>query len=334
MSRRHTLRVIDAHGGGNPTRIIVGGVPRLPGATVAQQAAHFAEHWDHLRTAVTLEPRGGALTSSAVLVPPCDPIADLGVFFMEPFGYPAMCGSDTISLVTALIETGQVPVRGDSATVRLDTPAGLVTAEAAFTADGVDSVTFTNVPGYLALADVTIAVMGIGDLVVDVAYGGNFYVLVPAAALGLDLRSDPPTEVGAVARLVLEAAREQLEVQHPVNAGLDQITHVMVVDAGPEGLDARVQVVVPPDVLDRSPCGTGTTARVSALVAKGAIGIGAGVTHTSLTGEQFRGRAVQEVALGAYRGTEVAITGRGYVIGDGNIHIDERDPLAHGFSVS
>lgn len=334
MRGRHVLRVIDAHGGGNPTRIIVGGVPRLVGETVAAQASYFAEHWDHLRTAVTLEPRGGALTSSAVLVQPADPEADLGVFFMEPFGYPAMCGSDTISLVTALIETGQIPTNGTSATVRLDTPAGLVTAEATISESGVESVTFVNVPGFLALADVSIDVPGHGEVVVDVAYGGNFYVLVPARMIGLDLATDAPTRVGAVARLLLEAAVEQLKVQHPTKPSLSQITHVMVYDGQDDGtFDARVQVVVPPDVLDRSPCGTGTTARVAGLVAKGLLPLDGTVTHTSLTGQRFTGRALRRVDLGSEQGTEVSITGSGYIIGDGNIYLDERDPLAHGYSV-
>lgn len=330
---RHVLRVVDAHGGGNPTRIITGGVPKLSGDTVAAQQADFEKHWDHIRTAVTLEPRGGALTSSAVLVPPADQRADVGVFFMEPFGYPTMCGSDTISLVTALFETGQVPASGDSAIVRLDTPAGLVTAEARLSSTGVDSVTFTNVPGFLALDSVALDVPGLGELTIDVAYGGNFYVLVPASRLGLDLAVDPPTAVSAPAGRLLAAAQGQLVVAHPEHPALNRITHVMVVDEH-DAPDARVQVVVPPDVLDRSPCGTGTTARVAALVAKGALGIGESITHTSLTGQKFTGRALEGVDVGAYAGTRVTITGSGHIIGDGNIYIDERDPLAHGYSVT
>lgn len=334
MAGRHVLRVIDAHGGGNPTRIIVGGVPRLDGATVAAQQVDFAKHWDHLRTAVTLEPRGGALTSSAVLVRPADPRADVGVFFMEPFGYPAMCGSDTISLVAALIETGQIATNGQSATVRLETPAGLVTAQARVTSSGVENVTFTNVPGFLALDEVAVRTAALGELVVDVAYGGNFYVLVPARSLDLDLAADVPSLVGARAKGVLQAAREQLAVQHPTIPALNEITHVMVYDEPSDASrDARVQVVVPPDVLDRSPCGTGTTARVAALVAKGRLQIGGSVRHTSLTGLTFTGRALREVAMESAVGTEVAITGSGHVIGDGNIYVDGRDPLTYGFSV-
>lgn len=329
---RHVLRVIDAHGGGNPTRIITGGVPRLAGNTVAAQQDDFEQRFDYLRTAVTLEPRGGALTSSAVLVPPADPLADLGAFFMEPFGYPAMCGSDTISLVTALIETGQIPVSNPTTTVRIETPAGLVTAEAQVSGQGVDSVTFTNVPGFLALADVVVHVPDHGELIVDVAYGGNFYVLVPARALGLDLAADPPTAVSRPAGFLLAAAQEQLVVQHPENPSLKHITHVMVVDEA-NVPNARVQVVVPPDVLDRSPCGTGTTARVAALVAKGVLDIGGSITHTSLTGQQFAGRALERVQVGPQAGARVAITGSGHIIGDGNIYVDERDPLAHGYGV-
>ena len=334
MAARHVLRVIDAHAGGNPTRIIVGGVPRLDGSTVAAQQVDFARRWDHLRTAVTLEPRGGALTSSAVLVPPADPKADVGVFFMEPFGYPAMCGSDTISLVTALIETGQIATNGESATVRLETPAGLVMADARMTFSGVESVTFTNVPGFLALDEVAVHTAERGELVVDVAYGGNFYVLVPARSLNLDLAADVPSLVGARAKGVLEAAREQLVVQHPTIPALNEITHVMVYDEQSDASrDARVQVVVPPDVLDRSPCGTGTTARVAALVAQGRLQIGGSVRHTSLTGQTFTGRALREVAMDSTLGTEVAITGSGHLIGDGNIYVDDRDPLTYGFSV-
>lgn len=335
MARRHVLRVIDAHGGGNPTKIIVAGVPPLRGATVAAQQADFADRWDHLRTAVTLEPRGGALTSSAVLVPTTHPDADVGVFFMEPFEYPTMCGSDTISLVTALVETGQVPVSGDAATVRMETPAGLVTAQARVSADGVESVTFTNVPGFLALADVELQLSDHDALVVDISYGGNFYVLVPARALGLDLATHAPTRVARVAGDVLAAAKEQLHVAHPTHPSIDQITHVMVYDEhSKESRDARVQVVVPPDVLDRSPCGTGTTARVAALVEKGMVTLGESLSHTSLTGQSFTGRAIGRVDLGGRPGTSVAITGSGHVIGDGNVYLDARDPLAHGFSVT
>lgn len=317
---RESYEVLDGHAGGNPTRLVVGGVPALSGSTVAEQARDFAGRFDHVRTAMVLEPRGGNLTSSAVLVPPNDPAADFGLFFMEAHGYLPMCGSDTIATTTMLIETGRHPATGPRTTIRFETPAGIVTATAATEGDQVESVTFQNAPARVEALDEAFDSPRIGAFTADIAYGGNHYAIVDAAALDLDISGGQNQRAIETALAVLSAVVPRYE----------QVDHVLFHCADPALGDAdRIMVVIPPGIIDRSPCGTGTTARTAALVARGALGADGILTHQSVTGERFTGAVV------ATDGAEtiIAITGRGHLIGEGTIHIDSRDRLGHGFRV-
>lgn len=334
MSRRHSFRVIDSHTGGNPTRLVLSGVPPLLGANVAEKMKFFEAHHDWIRTAMVLEPRGGNLTSSAVLVPPSDPRADIGVFFMEAFGYLPMCGSDTIGLVTMLVESGQVPISGAETVVRIETPAGLIEATAHVVGDVVEKVTFVNVPAYVAALDTQMNVPGFGSVVVDVAYGGNFYVIADARQFGLTLDAHATAPALAAAGPLLAAANTAVDARLPGNPAIRGITHVQFFEpsARPDA-DARIMVIIEPGIVDRSPCGTGTTAKVATLVQRGVMTDGDTFTHESVTGQTFTGCALGDVDIAGSRGHRVAITGSAYITAESTVIVDSRDPLGAGFFI-
>jgi proline racemase len=335
MSAQRRFDVIDSHTGGNPTRLVMSGIPDIPGRTMAEKVSYFAAHHDWIRTTMVSEPRGGNLTSSAVLVPPCDPSADIGVFFMEALGYPPMCGTDTIGLTTMLIETGHISVHGDTGTVRIDTPAGLVTATARIADGKVADVTFANVTAFVAAADTTIAVDGFGTVTADVAYGGNFYVIADARQFGVTLDSANTAPAVAAARRLLAAANRSVPVTHPIDKAIAGITHVQFFApaSGPHA-DARIMVIIEPGIVDRSPCGTGTTAKVATLMHRGLMSPGDTFVHESITGQTLTGTARGFTQLGDVTGYEISITGQAYITAESIIVVDPRDPLGHGFVVT
>ncbi len=370
-SSRHEFTVIDSHTGGNPTRLVLTGVPTLPGDSVAAKAQYFKAHHDWIRTAMVLEPRGGNLTSSAVLVPPSHSDADIGIFFMEPMGYVSMCGSDTIGLVTMLIDSGTLPSSGGQTVVRIDTPAGLVEATARMNDGLVEDVTFVNVPAFVAALDVELDVEGHGRVTVDVAYGGNVYVIVDARRFGLDLVAERTAPAVDIARRVLAGCRRHWASEpgcrrhwasepgsrhrgaglpatlgvgaglpatsggHPDDPAIRGITHVQFASAPVgEDADARIMVVIEPGIVDRSPCGTGTTAKIATLSERGLLGLGDPYTHESVTGQTFTGRLVGQTVMGGRGRHTVAITGRAFVTAEATMIVDSRDPLGHGFLVT
>ena len=332
MHADHVFKVIDLHTGGAPTRVVLSGIPPLPGETVMAKMNRFAAEHDWIRQTLTLEPRGGKLTSAVVLVPPCLPNAHVGAFFMEPHGYLPMCGSDTIATVTALIETGQLAVDDSAGEVRLDTPAGLVRARPDVSGGKVMAVTFRNAPAYAPILDAKVEVDGYGPVTIDIGYGGNFYAITGADQFGLELRADATTEAVRAAQRVRAAVNANFDVRHPTLSEVRGVTHVQFyADTAPDGASAKVMVIVPPGLVDRSPCGTGTTAKVATLVAKGVLPAGHPFTHHSVTGATFTGRAVAPAQVGPYPGQHVEITGQSFLIADATVYVDHRDPLARGF---
>jgi proline racemase len=272
-----------------------------------------------------------------VLVPPAHPDADIGAFFMEAHGYLPMCGSDTICTVTAMIETGQIAVTGSRTAVRIDTPAGLIEATAELEGDRVARVTFLGAPAFRALADYSLPVPGFGNVRVDVAYGGNFYLIADAAQFGLRLAADSTGPAVEVARTLHAAINAALDVRHPVIPEIRGVTHVQLFtrpEPQHEADPTRVMVVMPPGIVDRSPCGTGTTAKIATLRAAGRLGLGHPFVHQSVTGATFTGRAVEDTTAGALPACRVAITGTAHVIADSTIYVDRTDILAQGFQLS
>lgn len=331
MEFTHVYRTIETHTGGNPTRTILSGIPPIPGDTMMARAEHLITHMDAIRKVLMYEPRGHGVMSGCVLTPPVHPEADIGVIFIEVGGLLPMCGHDTIGLVTALVETGQIPAEPVTK-VNLDTPSGLVRAEARVEGGRVSEVAFENVPSFLFERDVPIEVEGVGPLTLDVAWGGNFYGIVEAKAVGIDLKPEGTRRAIATARLIRRAVDARLEVRHPLFPNVYGLTHVEFY--GPpttEGADIKNVVVVPPGGVDRSPCGTGTSAKAALLHARGDLPVGASFVHESVTGHLFRATVLAEDEVGGLPAVRVRVAGSARIYGESTFVADPSDPIPEGF---
>lgn len=324
------VTVIDTHTGGNPTRTVTSGAPELVGRTMTEKMVYMSEHHDDFRRALMLEPRGHEVMSGCVLTPPCDESADIGVVFIETGGYLPMCGHDTIGLCTALIEGGLLPASKD--VIRLDTPAGLVEARLDMDQGKVKQVSFTNVASFLYRKDVSIAVEGLGDIALDIAYGGNFYGLVDARPLRLPLVPHRASEIVRLAVQIREAVNRQIEVVHPEIPVIRGLTHIEFYSdpASPEA-HCRNAVVVPPGGIDRSPCGTGTSAKVAALYAKGELSQGQEFVHESIVGSLFRAKVLKETTAGGLPAVIPQIAGSAWITGFHQFVLQDQDELGRGF---
>ncbi len=337
MRATKVFTAVDTHTEGMPTRVVTAGFGHLPGDTMLQRSRHVATTLDHWRRLLMFEPRGHEAMSGAILTPPVRPDADLGVVYIEVTGCLPMCGHGTIGVVTAAIETGLVDAVEPVTTVRLDTPAGLVVAEAAVADGRCQSVTLRNVGSYLAIRDAVLQVEGVGAVTVDVAYGGNFYVIVPAAALGVTLDLARADDVIDVGMRVMAAANAQLEMVHPEHPDIHGTHHVLVTAPGDRAdggdVDGHGAVVIDPGYLDRSPCGTGTSARMAQLHARGQLALDTPFVHTSIIGSRFTGRLVATTDVGGRPGVVPTITGRAWITALSQYLLDPTDPYPAGFQI-
>jgi 4-hydroxyproline epimerase len=329
-----TFFCIDGHTCGNPVRLVAGGGPRLEGASMSARRQDFLARYDWVRTALMFEPRGHDVMSGAILYPPCRDDCDTGILYIEVSGCLPMCGHGTIGSVTFALEHGLVTPQREGE-VRLDTPAGLVVAT--YERDGrfVERVRLTNVASYLALPEVAVDCPGLGRLVVDIAYGGNFYAIVepqPGYA-GLEAMS-----AGDILRLSPELRRrlnEQIAVAHPEDPTIQGVSHVMWTGAPRDPkAHGRNAVFYGASAIDRSPCGTGTSARIAQLAAKGKLVIGETFVHESIIGSLFEGRIEGSAAVGGQAAIVPSIAGWARMTGLNTIFVDPRDPYAHGFQLS
>jgi 4-hydroxyproline epimerase len=332
---RHTFFCIDGHTCGNPVRVVAGGsVPPLPGATMFERRQHFVAHYDWIRTGLMFEPRGHDIMSGAILYPPTHPDCDVGILFIEVSGCLPMCGHGTIGTVTIALEHGLVHPR-EPGVLRLDTPAGLV--EARFTRDGpyVESVRITNVPSYLHGRDYEVEVEGLGTLRVDVAYGGNFYAIVEPQPLFSDVSDVAPSDLIRWSPRLRSAFNARHKIAHPENPAIDRVTHILWAGKArtPKG-SARNAVFYGDKAIDRSPCGTGTSARMAQLAATGRLKEGEDFVHESIIGSTFVGRIEGCAKVGNADAIIPSIEGWARVTGLNTIIIDDRDPFAHGFQVT
>ena len=324
------FNAVDSHTEGMPTRVITSGVGTLPGATMADRRLYLMNERDDLRTLLMTEPRGHSAMSGAILQPPTRPDADVGVVFIEVSGCLPMCGHGTIGTATVLVETGLVPVKEPVTDIRIETPAGLVHA-AVQVADGrASSVTVQPGPAYLHLRDARVAVDGIGAVTLDLAWGGNFYAILPAASVGLDVRPEQHAELIRVGLRIIAAVNEQLAFEHPEQPEIAECKHVIL--TSPDG-GARSAVVIHPGWIDRSPCGTGTSARMAALATRGELGLQTDYVHESLIGSAFTGRLVEETRVGPYPAFVPTITGRAWITGLASYLLDPDDPFPAGFQI-
>jgi proline racemase len=328
-----TIAAVDSHTEGMPTRVITGGVAPIPGASMAERRVHFLEHMDDLRLLLMREPRGHGAMSGAILQPPTRPDADWGVLFIEVSGCLPMCGHGTIGVATVLVETGMVAVTEPETVVRLDTPAGLVEARVAVRDGRAETVTLRNVPSFLHARDRTVEVPGFGAVTYDMAFGGNFYALLPAASVGLAVdpaRSDELIRGGQAIMAAINAADRPV---HPGDARISGCHHVVLHEPGRDGADARAATSIHPGWLDRSPCGTGTSARMAALHARGELGLDEPWVNESVIGTRFTGRLVAEVDVAGVPAVVPEITGRAWLTGMAQYLLDRDDPFPAGFAL-
>jgi proline racemase len=333
MRAARYFAAVDSHTEGMPTRVVTGGVGPIPGTTMLERRAHFLAHMDDVRLLLMREPRGHAAMSGAILQPPTRDDADWGVLFIEVSGCLPMCGHGTIGVATVLVETGMVEVREPETVVRLDVPAGLVEARVAVDGGRVRAVTLRNVPSFLHARDASVTVDGLGDVAYDMAFGGNFYAIVDAASVGVRVdpaRSDELVERGLEVMGAINAAARPV---HPEDERIAGCHHVVFHEPGRDGAHARAATSIHPGWLDRSPCGTGTSARMAQLHARGELGLGEPFVNESVIGTRFTGRLVADTTVGGRPAVVPEITGRAWITGMGQYLLDAEDPFPAGFDL-
>jgi proline racemase len=341
-----TITAVDAHACGEPGRVIIAGVADVPGNTMFEKMSHLAEHRDDLRKLMLREPRGYPASNCNLILPATNPEADAGFVIMEQVEYPAMSGTNTICVATVLLETGMIPITGPRMTLKLDTPAGLVEVEAQIDGDKVVRVTFENVPAFATHLDALIEVKNLGTVKVDVAYGGMFYVISDAEPFGLKLTPDEGRDIARIGEMIKAAAQEQLPVEHPENPAICGVTIAQLSAPSPTpGVDRRNAVIVSTGkldweqpaswtgALDRSPCGTGTCAKMAALHAKGQLALGRDFVHEGVLGTKFTGRLIRETRIGFRTAVVPTVSGRAWVTGFSTYVLDPSDPFPEGFTL-
>lgn len=328
-----TFMCIDAHTCGNPVRVVTGGTPILQATTMSERRQEFMAEYDWIRTALMFEPRGHDMMSGSMLYPPHDPANDVGILYIETSGCLPMCGHGTIGTVTVIIENNLVRPKTPG-TLRLETPAGLVIAEYVEEKDRVTSVRITNVPSFLYAKDMVVDCPELGELRVDVAYGGNFYAIVEPQEGYAGLAKTPVGDLIRISPKLRSALNQRYTFQHPADPHIHGLSHIQWTgDATQEGADARNAVFYGEKAIDRSPCGTGTSARLAQLVARGVYNEGDTFVHESIIGSLFRARVEGTTKVGDYEAVIPSIEGWARVTGINTIFVDEDDPFKHGFQV-
>lgn len=340
------ITAVDAHACGEPGRVITGGVLDVPGATMFEKKVWLETHADHLRLRMLREPRGYPAANCNLILPPTVKEADAGFVIMEQVEYPPMSGTNTICVVTVLIETGMVQAVEPLTRLKLETPAGLIAVEAEVRNGKVKKVTFRNVPAFATHLGARVEVPGLGVVTVDVAYGGMFYVIADAVTLGLRLTPDEARDIVRIAETIKAAAREQLPVAHPENPGIAGIS-IAQLSAPPltANAHARNTVVVSTGTLDwsrpaswtgaldRSPCGTGTCAKMATLHARGRLALRQDFVHEGILGTTFTGRLIEETRVGPYAAVVPELSGQAWITGFAQYVLDPEDPFPNGFTV-
>jgi proline racemase len=316
-----------------PTRVITAGLGTLPGTSMQERRLYFQEHLDELRLLLMREPRGHSAMSGAFLQPPTRSDADWGVLFMEVSGCLPMCGHGTIGVATVLVECGLVAVTEPVTVIRLDTPAGLVEAEVAVAGGHAERVTLRNVPAFVAQLDASVDVDALGTVQYDMAFGGNFYALVRSEAIGLEPVPANAGELIATGLRILEAIEASASPVHPLDRSIRGCQHVVFHAPGENGADARNATAIHPGWLDRSPCGTGTSARMAQLHARGELPLQREFINESIIGSRFVGRLVEEVEVGGIPAVIPEISGRAWVTAMGQYLLDPSDPFPAGFTL-
>jgi proline racemase len=331
MRSKRMFTAVDSHTEGMPTRVITGGVGVIPGETMNDKRLYFMEHLDDIRLFLMNEPRGHKAMSGAILQAPTRPDADWGVVYIEVSGCLPMCGHGTIGVATVLVETGMVEVQEPVTTIRLDTPAGLVTARVAVSDGHADSVTIENVPSYSVRLDDEVDVPGYGTIPYSLAFGGNFYAMVDLDAVSLPFDRANQEEILQAGLAIMDAINTTNPPRHPLIKGLDHCHHVEFIAPGSTAEYSRHAMAIHPGWFDRSPCGTGTSARMAELWARGELALDQDFVNESFIGSTFTGRLIRETTVGDIPAVVATITGRSWVTGIGQYLLDPSDPFPTGF---
>lgn len=331
MKFQRLFTTIDTHTGGNPTRTVLSGLPELKGDTMSEKMLYIKEHYDWVRKFLMNEPRGHDVMSGALMVPPCHPDADVGVIYIETGGYLPMCGHDTIGFCTALVEAGMVEVKEPYTLINVDTPAGLVKTKVKVDAGKAIEVTFANVSSFL-LKSIEIDVEGIGHVECDIAYGGNFYGIIDAKKLGLELTTENASTIIDRAITIRNAINAVEEVIHPEFPFINGLTHIefFTNPIHPQA-DLKNTVVVPPGGIDRSPCGTGTSAKLATMFSRNELEKDELFIYESIVGTLFKARISDVTNVIDYEAVKVEVTGSAWIMGMHRFFYNEKDPLREGF---
>ena len=332
MNFKKMIMTIDAHTEGNPERVVTGGIPPIPGRTMLEKSKYARDNLDYIRTLLVNEPRGHSNMYASFVVPPTVEGADFGVMYLEPGGYVTMCGHGTIAICTVLVETGIVEALEPETEIVLDTPAGLVRARVAMKDGKAESVTFRNVPSFLYKEDVEIDVPDVGRVKLDIAYGGNFYAILPAESVGLKILAEHVNKIISCGTKIWRAVNEQVEIHHPEEPEIDCVNFVeFSAPATHPKATMKNAVVVPPGGMDRSPCGTGTSAKMATLYSRGELGLNEEFVHESIIGTLYYGELIEETMIGKYPAVVPTIRGSAYITGIHQFVVDPKDPFPAGF---
>lgn len=330
---RRLIHTIDSHTEGNSTRVITGGYPVPPGATLLDKRAWLWAHDDGLRRMLNFEPRGHGMMCSVLLLPPCVPEAAFSVIIMEQDEYVPMCGHCIIGTATTLVAAGLVPAEEPATALVLETPAGLVTCRVELQGGRIGPVSFTNVDSFLLHQAAPVELEGYGRLEVDIAYGGDFYAIVDADALDLRLTPDNDAALIGFAHRLIPAVAAQVRIRHPERPDIDRCYQTLLTSRHTTTGDLKQTIVCPPGSLDRSPCGTGTSARVAAMVTRGELEVGRSRRFEGVLGTCFDGRALSSEERNGVLYVRPEVTGRAHITGFHQFVLDADDPLPEGFRI-
>jgi len=334
MKFSNNIHVIDSHTMGEPTRIIVGGTPRVKGETMAKKKEYLINELDYIRTSAMHEPRGHNDMFGSIITSPTNSKADFGIVFMDGGGYLNMCGHGSIGAATVAVETGMVDMVEPITKVNLDTPAGLIAADVHVADGSVKGVSIVNVPAFLYKRDISVEVEGLGQITFDISFGGSFFAIINAKELGLKVEKEYVSEIKKIGMQLLKELNEKVEVVHPELEHINTIDLIEIYEEPATEKDNYKNVVVfGQGQFDRSPCGTGTSAKMATLYSKGLLEKNEEFIYESILGTKFKGEIIGKTKVGDYEAIIPKITGAAYITGFNQLVIDSKDPVKHGFNI-
>ncbi|SFL19381.1 proline racemase [Halanaerobium salsuginis] len=327
-----SIQAVDSHTMGEPTRIITGGVPKVPGKNMAEKKAYLAEHLDNIRTTVMFEPRGHNDMFGSIILPPTTEEADLGIVFMDGGGYLNMCGHGSIGAATVAVETGMVEVKEPYTEVILEAPAGLIKARVEVKNGKAKSVSIVNVNSFVYQENLEIEVPEIGPIKLDISFGGSFFAIVNAKDLGIQVNHANSDQLKKIGIQIRDIVNETIKVEHPEKKYINTVDLVEIYDdPSNPAADKKNAVIFGQGQLDRSPCGTGTSAKLATLYKKGLLKENEEFVYESITGTMFKGKIIALAKVGNFEAVVPEITANAYITGFNQFVIDPEDPLQYGF---